>query len=288
MSFISQKCIDQLTQQDLIRFLPAIAQWIAGREFKRVNDPAGVAAYDKAAQAVIAESIKNPYSLNTFSGGANTDAFANAIVQFFNTTARCPGWNESTCSFDWGEFACFCAAAVPMDPALIIELGKTQPADQPVVYTCDPKVKADPIYKTSSTGGPQPLVKDTPPTGMANPFWVRNAPWIYGGAAAVVLGVGGAMAYHHYKKSKNIGPARNPGRLSGKRRSIMPRYTLAELKKMPTIESGHFDNLMDQTPTMRVWLSRMTKADGMPYNNQVTIERLIDGVWTTVDEYQAR
>lgn len=63
------------------------------------------------------------------------------------------------------------------------------------------------------------------------------------------------------------------------------RYTKEELKAMPTIHSGQYDNLKIETPTMRVWLSRMTVADGMPYNNQVTVEKLIDGCWVTVEEY---
>ena len=63
------------------------------------------------------------------------------------------------------------------------------------------------------------------------------------------------------------------------------RYTKEELKAMPTIHSGQYDNLKIDTGTTRVWLSRMTVADGMPYNNQVTIEKLIDGRWVTVEEY---
>lgn len=64
------------------------------------------------------------------------------------------------------------------------------------------------------------------------------------------------------------------------------RYTLAQLKAMPTIEQGHTDNLKYDDGTYRVWLSRMTKADGMPYDNQVTVEQMIGGVWKTVAEYQ--
>lgn len=63
------------------------------------------------------------------------------------------------------------------------------------------------------------------------------------------------------------------------------RPGLSALKKMPTINQGHTDNLKFDDGKRRIWLSRMTVADGMPYNNQVTIEDLIDGVWTTVEEY---
>jgi len=63
------------------------------------------------------------------------------------------------------------------------------------------------------------------------------------------------------------------------------RYTKEELKAMPTIHSGQYDNLKIDTGTTRVWLSRMTIADGMSYNNQVTVEKLVNGCWVTVEEY---
>ena len=50
---------------------------------------------------------------------------------------------------------------------------------------------------------------------------------------------------------------------------------------MPTLHSGHFDNLKRETATTRVWCSRMTVADGMPCDNQLTYERLINGAWIT-------
>jgi len=68
----------------------------------------------------------------------------------------------------------------------------------------------------------------------------------------------------------------------------MKKYTLTELKAMPTLSKGHFDNLKVDTGTERIWLSRMTIADGMPYNNQVTEEHLIDGNWKIIREYQAK
>ena len=63
--------------------------------------------------------------------------------------------------------------------------------------------------------------------------------------------------------------------------------TLDYLDGLPTIESGHFDNLKIQEPDVRVWLSRLTLEDGMPYNNQVTVEKLVDGQWKTFDQYPA-
>jgi hypothetical protein len=64
--------------------------------------------------------------------------------------------------------------------------------------------------------------------------------------------------------------------------------TLATLKALPTIDQGHFDDLKVQTSIYRLWLSRMTKEDGAEHNNGVTLDKLIDGVWTTINEYEAR
>jgi hypothetical protein len=69
----------------------------------------------------------------------------------------------------------------------------------------------------------------------------------------------------------------------------MSQYTLAELLAKPTIEQGHTDDLKvfmlgRQT---KVWLSRLTVEDGMPYDNMVTIERFDGTRWVTVDTYQA-
>jgi hypothetical protein len=70
--------------------------------------------------------------------------------------------------------------------------------------------------------------------------------------------------------------------------SFPERFSLAQLKKMKTLHHGQFDNLKKQTKTYRVWLSRMTKADGAPYNNQVTVEYLDNGSWKPAYTYQAR
>lgn len=74
-----------------------------------------------------------------------------------------------------------------------------------------------------------------------------------------------------------------------KRRTLREDYTLAELEALPTIEQGHMDDLKIKTKYIKVWLSRMTKEDGMPYDNQVTIERLTSNyTWVTVSQFQAR
>lgn len=69
--------------------------------------------------------------------------------------------------------------------------------------------------------------------------------------------------------------------------NTMNKYTLSELEAMPTIMQGHFDNLKVEGEGVRVWLSRMTEADGMEYNNQVSVEVYIKNTWETVDEYEA-
>ena len=75
------------------------------------------------------------------------------------------------------------------------------------------------------------------------------------------------------------------------------KYTLAELNALPTLSVGQDADLKIETNTRRVWLFRMTKADGMPYDNQVTIEQAkvyhSGGVrrrmeWVTVKQYEAK
>lgn len=82
--------------------------------------------------------------------------------------------------------------------------------------------------------------------------------------------------------SSNIHLEHNP--------SHPPYMTLGTLLKRPTIKQGHTDNLKLETPTRRVWLSRLGVEDGMPYKNQVTEERLNvhKGRWETVKTYEAK
>ena len=54
-------------------------------------------------------------------------------------------------------------------------------------------------------------------------------------------------------------------------------YTKRELRKMKTLSTGQADDLKIDTGETRIWLSRCTVADGEPYNNKVTVERLVDG-----------
>jgi CDGSH-type Zn-finger protein len=69
----------------------------------------------------------------------------------------------------------------------------------------------------------------------------------------------------------------------------MRRYTLDELEALPTLAVGQADNLkIDNGDGLRVWLCRCGVEDGMPYNNQVTIEEYDGERWSDVETYQAR
>jgi hypothetical protein len=65
----------------------------------------------------------------------------------------------------------------------------------------------------------------------------------------------------------------------------MRQYTYAELEPLPTLCVGQASSLKIETATERVWLSRMTEADGAIYSHAVEVERLTDGRWVTVAEY---
>ena len=66
----------------------------------------------------------------------------------------------------------------------------------------------------------------------------------------------------------------------------MTHYTASYLADLPTLAVGQTCNLKIDTGDMRVWLCRCGVADGMPYDNQVTIERLVNGRWATLDTYE--
>ncbi len=68
--------------------------------------------------------------------------------------------------------------------------------------------------------------------------------------------------------------------------AIEKRWSASELEARPTISSNQFDNLKVDLGELRVWLSRMTVADGMPYNNQITVELLLNGRWSTFQQYK--
>jgi hypothetical protein len=66
------------------------------------------------------------------------------------------------------------------------------------------------------------------------------------------------------------------------------RYTLAELQSMQTVHQGHFDDVKFENSKYRVLLSRCKIADGMPYDNQVTVLEKINNEWETIDQYEAK
>lgn len=68
----------------------------------------------------------------------------------------------------------------------------------------------------------------------------------------------------------------------------MRRFTLQEVCTLPVLKQGHTDNLVYQGTNKRVWISRMTVEDGQPYDNQITVEKLVNGVWAIKEQYQAK
>lgn len=66
----------------------------------------------------------------------------------------------------------------------------------------------------------------------------------------------------------------------------MFHYPAKYLKTLPTLSTGHTEDLKLDLFDVRIWLSRCTEADGEPYNDTVTIERLIKGKWICVATYQ--
>jgi hypothetical protein len=64
--------------------------------------------------------------------------------------------------------------------------------------------------------------------------------------------------------------------------------SLDELEALPVISQGQADDLLIESDTERVWLSRCGMEDGEPWNNKVTVERLIAGRWIEVEWYEAR
>ena len=72
------------------------------------------------------------------------------------------------------------------------------------------------------------------------------------------------------------------------------QFTLQEIESIPTLIDSHFDDLkineMIEGVKVRVWLSRCTVADGMPYDNQVTVEYVdYDNYsWERLTQYEAK
>ena len=52
---------------------------------------------------------------------------------------------------------------------------------------------------------------------------------------------------------------------------------------MPTLHCGQYANLKIDTGRERVWISRMTQADGE--SHAIQHEELVDGRWVETDSY---
>ena len=75
------------------------------------------------------------------------------------------------------------------------------------------------------------------------------------------------------------------------------RFTAAQLEAMPTLSQGHMEDLKISEEGVdangekwwqKTWLSRMTAEDGMPYDNQITVERsdsTTNWKYVTIDTY---
>lgn len=62
---------------------------------------------------------------------------------------------------------------------------------------------------------------------------------------------------------------------------------LSDLEEMETIIEGYADDLKIDDGTFKVWLCRVGIDDGMPYDNAVTIETVVEGKWIEVLMYEA-
>jgi len=63
--------------------------------------------------------------------------------------------------------------------------------------------------------------------------------------------------------------------------------TFDELESIDTLIQGQADDLKIDNEGFRVWLSRCDTYDGMPYDNAVTIEKLVDNRWIEILMYEA-
>lgn len=63
-------------------------------------------------------------------------------------------------------------------------------------------------------------------------------------------------------------------------------YTAKELQNIPTISTGQSCDLKLDLGDKRVWLSRCGVEDGMPFENAISIEQLINGKWIETELYE--
>lgn len=62
-------------------------------------------------------------------------------------------------------------------------------------------------------------------------------------------------------------------------------YNARDLDELPTLTMGQADSLKINDDDIRVWLSRCGTESGEPYNDKISIEARINGIWHTVIEY---
>jgi len=71
---------------------------------------------------------------------------------------------------------------------------------------------------------------------------------------------------------------------------MVRRYTASELSELATLSTGQADSLKiegeDADGPFRIWLSRCGVADGEPYPNKVTLERIENGRWFNAETYR--
>lgn len=63
------------------------------------------------------------------------------------------------------------------------------------------------------------------------------------------------------------------------------RLSTEQLVSMDSIQNGHNADLKIDDGQVRVWLSRLSKEDGDPFDNTVYIERYSEGKWVLSEYY---
>ena len=63
-------------------------------------------------------------------------------------------------------------------------------------------------------------------------------------------------------------------------------YSARDLEHLPTLATGQADDLKIDDGDTRVWLCRCGIDDGMPFDNAVTVEKLQNGRWVQVEQYE--
>ena len=63
------------------------------------------------------------------------------------------------------------------------------------------------------------------------------------------------------------------------------KYLAKYLEPLETLSVGQTCDLKIDTGNSRIWLSRCSTLDGMPFDNMVTVEVLKAGKWVILDTY---